>query len=194
MLCLFIASVTGVWLVFRQELDRALNAKLRVVQPAATRLSEDDIVGLVEKAFPDAMASLVQFPQRPDDAVSLSLVARDRGSRRRFDRIYVNQYTGEILGQRSSRRSGLSLASLDSFVLGLHFTLLMNEWGRWIMGVAAIVWLVTSVAGLVLAWPRLWLRLTSWMPILSVRTKSGPYKANYDVHRAGGVRSEERRG
>lgn len=32
------AAVTGVWLVFRQELDRALNARLRVVQPAATRL------------------------------------------------------------------------------------------------------------------------------------------------------------
>jgi uncharacterized iron-regulated membrane protein len=186
MLCVFIASVTGVWLVFRQEIDRALNAKLRVVQPAATRLSEDDIVTLVEKAFPEAMVSLVQFPQRPDDAVSLSLTARDLASRRRFDRVYVNQYTGEILGQRSSRGHGISLASIDSFILGLHFTLLMNEWGRWLMGVTALVWLITSLIGLALSWPRLWLRLTSWIPILSLRTK-GAYKANYDLHRAGGV-------
>lgn len=55
MLLPFIASVTGVWLVFRQELDRALNAPLRIVQPAATRLSEDDIVRLIEQHFPDAI-------------------------------------------------------------------------------------------------------------------------------------------
>jgi len=187
MLLLFIASVTGVWLVFRQEIDRALNAKLRVVQPAATRLSEDEIVTLVEQAFPDAMVSLVQFPQRPDDAVSLSLTARKTGTRGRFEAVYVNQYTGEILGQRKTRRSGISRASLDSLILGLHFTLLAGEWGTWLMGLAALVWLMTSVIGLALSWPRLWLRVTSWIPILSARTKRGAYKANYDLHRAGGV-------
>jgi uncharacterized iron-regulated membrane protein len=61
MLLLFIFFVTGVWLVFRQELDRALNSQLRVVQPGTTRLSEDDIVRLVEKTFPDAMVSSTLF-------------------------------------------------------------------------------------------------------------------------------------
>jgi len=187
MLCLFIASVTGVWLVFRQELDRALNARLRVVQPRATRLSEDDVVALVERQFPSAMASLVQFPQRPDDAVSLSLTPRDRNSRERFDQVYVNQYTGGILGQRRSRRAGLSRGSLDSFILGLHFTLLAGDWGRWLMGVAALVWLLTSVIGLALSWPGVWMRVRSWIPMLTARVNGGAYKANYDLHRAGGI-------
>ena len=65
MLLLLVASVTGVWLVFRQELDRALNARLRVVAPSATRLSEDEIVAQVERQLPEAVVSLVQFPQRP---------------------------------------------------------------------------------------------------------------------------------
>ena len=90
MLLLLVASVTGVWLVFRQELDRMLNARLRVVVPSAGRLSEDEIVARVERQFPDAVVSLVQFPQGPDDAVALSLTARERGSRQRFDSIYVN--------------------------------------------------------------------------------------------------------
>jgi len=187
MLLLFIASVTGVWLVFRQELDRALNSNLRVVQPATTRLSEDDIVRLVEKTFPDAMVSLVQFPQRPDDAVSLSLTARKGATRGRFEAVYVNQYTGEILGQRNTLRSGISRGSLDSLILGLHFQLLAGEWGGWAMGIAALVWLITNLIGLALSWPRLWLRVKSWIPILSARMKNGAYKANYDLHRAGGI-------
>lgn len=187
MLLLFIASVTGVWLVFRQEIDRSLNSKLRIVQPGATRLSEDEIVVLVEKQFPDAMVSLVQFPQRPDDAVSLSLTARSKATRGRFEAVYVNQYTGEILGQRNTRRGGVTRANLDSLILGVHFTLLAGEWGRWGMGVAALVWLITNLIGLALSWPSLWLRVRSWIPILSARMKGGAYKVNYDLHRAGGI-------
>jgi uncharacterized iron-regulated membrane protein len=185
MLLLCIASTTGVWLVFRQELDRALNARLRVVEPAATRLPGDEIVALVERQFPGAMVSLVQLPQRPDEAMSLSLTAK-ASVRRRFDAVYVNQYTGEILGQRD-RRHGLTRASLDSLILGLHFTLMAGEWGRRLMGVAAVVWLITNLVGLALSWPRLWLRLASWLPILSVRTTRGAYKTNYGLHRATGV-------
>jgi uncharacterized iron-regulated membrane protein len=184
---LFIASITGVWLVFRQELDRALNARLRVVRPAAARLSEDDIVTLTEHRFPDAAVSLVQFPQQPDDAVSISLVPRDNGSRERFDRVYVNQYTGEMLGQRRSRQDRISLASLDSLIVGVHFTLLAGEWGRWLMGIAAVAWLVTALIGLALSWPAIWLRLKSWLPILFPQPSGRAYKANYEVHRASGV-------
>ena len=186
-LLLFIAAVTGVWLIFRQELDRALNSRLRVVQPAATRLSEDDIVNLIEQKFPDAMVSLVQFPRRPDNAVSLSLTARKGATRGRFEAVYVNQCTGEILGRRNTQRSGISRGSLDSLILGLHFQLLAGAWGGWAMGIAALVWLITNLIGLALSWPRLWLRVTSWMPILSARMKEGAYKANYDLHRAGGI-------
>jgi uncharacterized iron-regulated membrane protein len=187
MLLLLVASVTGVWLVFRQEIDRQLNARLRVVAPAATRLSEDDIVRLVERQFPDAMVSLVQFPQRREDAVSLSLTARSKGTRGRFEAVYVNQYTGEILGQRNTRRGGITRANLDSLILGLHFELLAGEWGRWTLGLAALVWLVTNLIGLALSWPRVWRRVASWIPILSTRLTGGAYKINYDVHRAGGV-------
>ena len=118
---------------------------------------------------------------------SLSLTARKRGSRQRFDSIYVNQYTGEILGQRNTRRTGLTRASLDSLILGLHFELLAGEWGRWSMGVSALVWLITNLIGLALSWPGVWLRLRSWKPILSARMKDGAYKANYDLHRASGL-------
>jgi uncharacterized iron-regulated membrane protein len=157
-----------------------------VVQPGATRLSEDDVVALVERRLPDAVVALVQFPQRPDDAVSVSLSARSPGERVRYALVYVNQYTGDVLGYRE-RRSGLSNASLDSLILGLHYMLLWNGWGQWVMGMAALVWLVTNVIGLALSWPAAWRRIGAWLPMLSARLGEGSYKANYDLHRAGAL-------
>jgi uncharacterized iron-regulated membrane protein len=187
MLCLFVASVTGVWLVFRQELGRAFDAKLRVVPPAATRLSEDDVVTLVEQRYPRDFVSLVQFPQRPDDALWVSLTSRDSESPDGIDRVYVNQYTAEILGERGAGRNRTTFESLDSIIVGLHHSLLADEWGRRMMGLAALVWLVTSVIGLALSWPTFPARLGSWIPVLSTRLSGPAYKANYRVHRASGL-------
>ena len=185
MVLLLIAAATGIWLVFRQEFDRTLHSRLRVVVPAATRLSEDEIVARVESAFPEASVSLVQFSQRPDESVSLQMTPRHSTARLTFDHVYVNQYTGEVLGDRNTR-SGMTLDSLDSLILSLHFQLVAGAWGYLIMGIAALTWLLTNLAGVVLAWPRLWHRFRSWIPILSARTRSA-YVLNYDLHRASGV-------
>jgi uncharacterized iron-regulated membrane protein len=185
MACLLVAAATGVWLVFRQELDRALHSRLRIVTPAATQLSEDEIVSRVETAFPAAFVTLLQFPLRPDESVSLDVTPRQSGARLPFDRVYVNQHTGELLGERNTR-SGVTLDSLDSLILGLHFELLAGSWGYRIMGVVAFVWLLSNLVGMALAWPRFWMRFRSWIPILATRT-SNTYLLNYDLHRAGGV-------
>jgi len=185
MACLLIAAATGIWLVFRQELDRSLNSRLRVVTPAATHLSEDEIVSRAEAAFPRALVTLVQFSLRPDESVSLTVASRSGTAPLSFDRIYFNQYTGEFLGQRNTRK-GITRGSLDSLILGLHFQLLAGAWGYSIMGVAAFIWLVSDVIGLVLSWPHVWLRIRSWKPIVSTRTSSS-YRLNYDLHRASGV-------
>ena len=63
----------------------------------------------------------------------------------------------------------------------------MNSWGLWLMGIVAGVWLLTSIVGLALAWPRPWLHIAGWLPILSARVDRGPYQANYQFHRAAGV-------
>ena len=46
---------------------------------------------------------------------------------------------------------------------------------------------LSGVIGLVLAWPRLFLRLAGWVPILSARADRGSYQTNYQFHRAAAV-------
>jgi uncharacterized iron-regulated membrane protein len=62
-----------------------------------------------------------------------------------------------------------------------------EQLGLWLMGVVAAIWLVTSIVGLALAWPRLWHRIVAWVPILSARVDRGLYQTNYQFHRAAGV-------
>jgi uncharacterized iron-regulated membrane protein len=72
-------------------------------------------------------------------------------------------------------------------LIRLHYSLLLESPGVWLMGTAAMVWLLTSLMGLALAWPMSSHRAASWRPIVTVRRNGGSYKLTYDVHRALGV-------
>jgi uncharacterized iron-regulated membrane protein len=45
------------------------------------------------------------------------------------------------------------------------------------------VWFLTTFVGVVLIWPTAWRSSKGWKPLLSMRTQSGSYKLNYDLHR-----------
>ena len=99
----------------------------------------------------------------------------------------MNPYNGEILGHRNTQRVSLSAEAIDSFMLRLHYSLLAGQSGVTLMGITALVWLVTNFMGMALSWPHAWRRIVAWFPILSVRAMGGAYKVNYDIHRAVGV-------
>ena len=187
MACMLVAAATGTWLVFRVEMDRWVNPNLRVVQPGSARVPLGAIVERVESQFPDSLTRALILQEQPEDSVGVYLDATD-GSEPEFNQVFVNPYTGEILGQRSTTRIVLAKEYLDPIIDRLHYSLLIGGgWGLWLMGLVAGVWLLTGLVGLILAWPRLWLRMAGWIPVLSARLNRGPYQTNYQSHRAVGV-------
>jgi uncharacterized iron-regulated membrane protein len=186
MACMLVAAVTGTWLVFRVEMDRLVNPHLRVVQPGSNRVTLASIVEAVERRFPDSMMEALILQERPADSIGVYLQARDAtGST--FDQVFFNPYDGAFLGGRSTCRLVFTKEHLDPLIDRLHYSLWMNSGGLWLMGLVAAAWLVTSVIGLALAWPRLSLRARGWLPIVSARSDRGPYQTNYQFHRAAGV-------
>lgn len=182
---LLVASVTGSWLAFRTEIDRWLNPGLRIVAPGPARLSLAEIASRVEVRFPDARASTLMLPEGPTDAIGVYL--RPAGTTPLdVDQVFVNPYTGAILGARSTSRAVLSKACLDPVVMRVHYSLLLGGWGLTLMGTCAALWLATSLVGVALAWPGAWTRGRSWVPVLSAETTRGAYRANYQLHRAVG--------
>lgn len=190
---LLVAGLTGTWLAFRHELDRWINPHLRVVQPRSKRVPLSEVYERAETHFPDALVTTAVLQTRPEDALVVYLRSRAgterprRGDDLLFNQVYVDPYTGDILGRRSTTRLALAKEYLDPFILRLHYSLLLERPGVLLMGIVAIVWLVSDFIGLALAWPYAWRQLVGWIPILSVRVKGGAYKVNYDLHRAIGV-------
>jgi uncharacterized iron-regulated membrane protein len=186
MACMLVAAITGTWLTFRVEMDRLVNPELRVVVPGDRAVSLASIADAAEKRFPGSMVQALILPERPDDSLGVYLQSR-RADAREFDQVFFNPYDGAYLGGRSTSRLVFDRAHVDPMIDRLHYSLWMNSGGLWLMGIVAAVWLATSVVGLALAWPHLWLRVVGWFAILSARTNRGSYHTNYQLHRAAGV-------
>lgn len=191
---LFVAGVTGAILAFRWELDRAINPQLFSVEPQAQTLSYTALIDRVESHFPDLMVSTVVAPKTPQQSTIVYVKSRMAAhvahvhvmgmkSELDFNQVFVDPYTGKVLGQRSTSRFGLTRESLIPDIVRLHFTLFLDEFGAWVMGISAVVWFLTTFLGMVLTWPATWQSFKSWKPLLTLRTKSGSYKLNYDLHR-----------
>jgi uncharacterized iron-regulated membrane protein len=186
MACMLVAAVTGVWLTFRVEMDRLVNAGLRTVRPEAVLLPLSTIVDAIARRFPNATIHTLVLQDRANDSISAYLDSKN-GSPLAVDRVFFDPYTAAFLGASNTRDLVFKRENVDALVDRLHYSLWINMWGLTVMGVVAGVWLLTSVVGLVLAWPRGWLRLRRWIPVLSVRRDRGAYQSNYQLHRAIGV-------
>lgn len=186
MACMLVAAVTGVWLTFRVEMDRLVNPELRTVQAGAQLLPLASTVAAIEQRFPNASVHTLVLQDRPDDSISAYLDSKN-SSPVELDRVIFNPYTGAFLGGSNTHDIVFARANVDSLVDRLHYSLWIRSFGLSLMGVVAGTWLVTSLIGFTLAWPSMWLRLKSWIPVLSARTDRGAYQANYQLHRAIGV-------
>ena len=194
LLFLFVAGVTGAILSFKWELDRAINPQLFAVEPQATALTYTALMEGVERRFPDLVVSTLVVPKTPQQSAIVYVKSRMAAhvthvhvmgmkNELDFNQVFVDPYTGKILGQRNTTRFALTWESFIPDMVRLHYTLFLDEFGVWLMGVSALVWFLTSFLGTILIWPAAWRSFKSWKPLLSMRTRSGSYKLNYDLHR-----------
>jgi uncharacterized iron-regulated membrane protein len=188
---LFVAGATGGVLTFRDELERAVNPHLHIVAPGERRVPLQDVIDTVERRYPMARVSTITLRTDTEADASLVVYLAKRPGTPPGDlpasEAFVDPYSGTILGDRNRRHPVFSRANLVPMLIRLHYSLLLETPGAWLMGSAAIVWLLTSAIGLALAWPTSWLRAGSWRPSITVRRHDGPYKLAYDLHRALGV-------
>lgn len=105
------------------------------------------------------------------------------GGKPRGETVYVDPYTGEIVGDGKT--------PVDEFfgsVMKLHRWLWFpTEIGRPIVGVATIIYVVLSLVGLILWLPRTaaaWRRKATWKLAFNVRFRRGGWPLVFDLHNA----------
>ena len=147
-----VVSLTGAAVAFRDDLDRlahpALVRSRDVLPPGAAPADLRAVVAAVERAAPGFSADALLLPTHADDAVR---VAGYRGTAYRF--VYADAGSARVLGERGPT------GTLGGWLLQLHYTLLLGDWGETFLIPVAVALVLSSLTGLVLTrrwWATLW--------------------------------------
>lgn len=174
-LILVIVGLTGSLLVFQREINAILvKQQFERVVPQEQTLSLDAIATLVSNTYANKSDYKIhQFDLHFDpDIYQLRL----KNSEDKQLEVFVNSYTGKILGDR------LRDNTLFDRVYKLHYALFAGQVGTIIVGIAALLMCILTVTGLIL-WSG-WRNLISGFKIKwNARTK----RKNYDIHKVVGI-------
>ncbi len=160
-----ILGVTGSIMEFEPELDRLLHPQLSYVTPRKKVLSLGEIGNMVSRKF--SGESVVAYSPSLSPSLSTQVILPS-------GIVYVDQYTGEVLGERARGQTFLG------YVRALHVRLGSGDIGRNILKWSAIAMLMSLASGLYLWWP---------IKQIRVRGKWGSRKFWFNLHSAIGILS-----
>jgi uncharacterized iron-regulated membrane protein len=161
-LFVLVLGLTGSIMAFEDEIDRATHPHLFTVTPEGAPLALAELGARVSAAHVGARVTGYGMGISPDR----SWYVAAGGSA-----VYVNQYTGEILGERAG-------PTWLNQVHQLHLRLLAGETGRTIVSWAGVLMVMLTISGLCLWWPA---------KRVSVAWAAGGRRTWLDVHNASGA-------
>jgi uncharacterized iron-regulated membrane protein len=176
MLPLFIVSITGSILVFKVELDTWLRPQHMSVDvsPDASRVALDQMIASLDTAFPNygvAGWELFDDKRRSDAAYLVKYNTHD------WYKVYLNQYTGEIL----SEPVGMS-HYLTDWLLELHYAFLLDANGMFVGALVSLMLLFLGISGIVLY-------RHFWTSLFRLRFKHARRIMFSDLHKLIGINS-----
>lgn len=158
---LFVVALSGAIIAFEPELDRLANPRLLCVTPAGTPLPLTELATRATAAHPGRVITY-GLGVSPDLSYSVNVSGT---------LVFVNQYTGEILGTRSG-------PTLLSQIHQIHLRLLMGETGKTIVSWSGVLMLLLTISGLYLWWP---------VKRVVIRWAAGGRRRWFDLHNLVGV-------
>lgn len=168
---LLLVAASGAALVFEDNIDRALHPSLSYVAPGDRSLPLRDLIGRVATAYPDAQVAGISFPEQPRQSLTFSARSKTLGPLA----VYVNQYTGDVLGHRTAEERERGLARRVHL---LHTRLFAGQVGEWLVGAVTALTLLMAITGLYLWWPR---------KILAINRRLSWRRLNFDLHNVFGL-------
>ncbi|MEM5516268.1 PepSY-associated TM helix domain-containing protein [Henriciella sp. AS95] len=184
---LFLAAVTGSVLTARATLDRWINSDLMVYSGAVEdRIDAIEAVSLFEAQNPDIQ--VVEFPLNPhqNENIPLKVVPKPGQDALDFDEVFIDPVSGTLVGTRSTQ-AGLSGRQFIPLLLGFHENLLLGNSGRIFLGFIALGWLLTSLIGLYLTFPKRGPFFRKWKSAWTYSPKRRFARQMLDIHQASGL-------
>ncbi len=182
---LWTGLVIGVWavliglsgsaLVFKEEIELALEPEVFSVEPQPGRASLDTVLAEARRRFPKhQMGGFIGLDREHESPYLWVTHLDENGDLTNRYNIHFNQYTGEILGEKK-RYTGV-LGFLEDF----HFFLLLGRKGIQVNAVFGFGLLAMCLTGLVIWWPG----VAKWKEAARVKWGARWKRVNFDLHRA----------
>jgi len=163
-LFVILLGLTGSIMAFEEQIDHATHPHLFHVEPQGRTALPLTVLGQRLSASQSLPGPIVAYGMSVTPNLSYS-VATAKGT------VYVNQYTGDVLGTRTAP------TWLDD-VHQIHLRLLAGETGKTIMSWAGVVMVLLTASGLYLWWP---------VKRVSIDLAAGGRRVWFSVHNAIGV-------
>lgn len=171
---------SGAALVFEKEVMELSRHDLYYVKKVeAAPLPMEELMTRVAATLPDSVSATgVNISSDPERAYQVTLSKPRRAS------MYVDQYTGEVLGRYER-------APFFTIMFRMHRWLLDSMkpdggifWGKVIVGTSTLMFIFVLISGVVIWWPRTKKALKN---SLKIATRKGWRRFWYDLHIAGGM-------
>jgi uncharacterized iron-regulated membrane protein len=163
---LMVVAATGAYLVYAEDIERALDPQLFSVKPGGTPLPAQALLERVQAAYPGERVAGCSPPQGSDRSFMCYTANRIY--------VYLDPYSGRVLGEQHLENGLRRRVNL------LHRQLLAGDVGH-----AIVVATTAAAVFLILTGPVLWWKFK----IFGVKWRSGFWRANFDLHSALGLYS-----
>lgn len=180
----FIVSLTGTLYVFKDEIQNSLRKEAIYVKgtaphPISIHVLKDKVSLELQEKFP---LSSVEIPLDKNKSYRFLYYEKNKKGWNYFEEVkinklvYVDQYTGKILAVYDEKYNFFNILKY------IHWSLLLNsEWGKYVVGIPTVLFIIMLITGIVLWWPknkkarkgRFWFR---WENVKTWKRR------NYDLH------------
>lgn len=171
---------SGAMLVFEKELTRLFGEDIYKVEKAAGDPQPVDVVAAkVARMQPEGVrVTGVTVGSDPTEAYKVNLSKPKRAA------VYVDQYTGEVKGRQERPVFFATMFRLHRWLLDDGRPEGRPAWGKIIVGVSTIMFVVALVSGVVVWWPKTRRALRN---SLKVSVRKGRFRLWHSLHVAGGM-------
>lgn len=189
-----VVGITGSIIVFEDALDEMINPELFSFSDYGDgdRKSMSEILANAKMVYPDKSAALI-YPPKEKEGVCVVMFKSpkehvDPGMPKccgGFDwfQVMVNPYTGTVIGNRDRSVYGIDRPHLIKTIYELHSSLLLDGTGRTIVGLAGLAWLIVTLSGIYLWWPK----NGKFKNALIIKKGTNSIRFNFDLHRVSGI-------
>lgn len=183
---LFIAGVTGSVLCFDKQIDAALNPDLFSRQTTGAALPAPLVAAEVQARNPGLVVTGFPLHLGPSQTLKLDVAPRHLGVPLGFNQLFVDPSDSHAIGTRQSA-PGWDRRHIVEGIFELHQNLLAGKWGRWIMGLAALAWLIGSGVGLYLTLPAKKPFWPKWRRKWKIDTRAKLRRLMLEIHNSSGL-------